>query len=166
MTRLAQEVRATQNPALGAVAIWRVACGYRNEHPERGFLPLQLSFLTVPIVYHRPLLDIVDSTQRVSGLRQFVAKLGDTSAARQDLLFAIQDRAQRWKDVSLESLRISLACRLVRLGLDGRLIPLTETEPSSVPIPSKKILKNSEKLGAWFSRVSIHEISNLLHVRF
>jgi len=166
MTLLAQEVRATQNPGLGAAIMWRFACGYSSEHTEHAFAPLQLNFLALPIIFHRPLLDLIDGTQRASGLRQFVMKLGDTKEARQDLLFAIQDRAEKWKDVSLESLRIALACRLVRLELDGRLIPLTHTEPSGVPPPAKRMLKNGEKLGAWMSRLSLHEISNMLHVRF
>jgi hypothetical protein len=166
MSLLSQEVRATQNPALGATAIWRFACGYNAAHPQRGFPPLQLCFLAVPIVFHKPLLEQLDGTLRASGLRQFVAKLGDTKLAHQDLLFAIQDRAEKWKDVSLESLQIAMACRLVRLEMDGRVVRLTETEPSGLSPAAKKILRNAEKLGAWMSQLSLHEVSNLLHVRF
>lgn len=166
MSLLSQEVRATQNPALGATVVWRFACGYHAAHPQRSFPPLQLCFLAVPMLFHRSLLEILDSTQRASGLRQFVAKLGDTKLAHQDLLFAIQDRAEKWKDVSLESLRLALACRLVKLEVDGRLVRLTDTEPSGLSAPAKRILRNAEKLGGWMSQLSLHEVSNLLHVRF
>lgn len=166
MSLLSQEVRATQNPALGATVIWRFACGYHAEHPQRGFPPLQLCFLAVPILFHKPLLELIDGTRQASGLRQFVAKLSDTKMAHQDLLFAIQDRAEKWKDVSLDSLRIAVACRLVRMEVDGRVVRLSDTEPSGLSAPTKKILRNAEKLGAWMSQLSLHEVSNLLHVRF
>lgn len=166
MSLLSQEVRATQNPALGATAIWRFACGYHAAHSQRGFPPLQLCFLAVPILFHKPLLELIDGTQRASGLRQLVLKLGDTKMAHQDLLFAIQDRAEKWKDVSLDSLRLAMACRLVRMEVDGRIVRLTDTEPSGLPTQAKKILRNAEKLGGWMSQLSLHEISNLLHVRF
>jgi hypothetical protein len=166
MSLLSQEVRATQNTALGATVIWRFACGYNAAHPQRGFPPLQLCFLSVPILYHKPLLELLDGTQRASGLRQFVLKLSDTKLAHQDLLFAIQDRAEKWKDVSLESLRLAMACRLVKLEIDGRVVRLTDTEPSGLSAPAKKILRNAEKLGSWMSQLSLHEVSNLLHVRF
>ena len=166
MSRLAQEVRATQNPALGAAVMWRLAVGYHTAHRERQFVPLPISFVAIPVIFHQPLLSLIDRTRVASGLRQFVMKLGDTSEARQDLLFAIQDRADRWRDVSLESLRFALVGRLVRLELDGRLIPLTLTEPSALPTDAKRLLRNAEKLGAWCAGLSLHEIGNLLHLRF
>lgn len=166
MSLLTQEIRATQNPALGATLIWRFTCGYSDTHRTKGFPPLHLVFLVIPILYHKPLLELIVSTQTRSGLRQFILKLGDTSKARQDLLYAIQDRTEKWKDLSLESLRIAIATKLVTVGADGMVISLSSTEPSAVPQSSAHMLRSAYKLGAWMSQLSLHEISNLLHIRF
>jgi hypothetical protein len=166
MSILAQEVRATQNPALGATILWRFCCGYQAAHRERGFVKLPLAFPVLPMVLHQQTRELIDGTQKASGLRAFVSKYSDSKNARQDMLLSIHERTKAFQELTWESLQMSFATRLLRLEQTGDLIPLSLTAPKSVPSTSEKLLKSAEKLGAWFSALSIHEVSTLLRIRF
>jgi hypothetical protein len=167
MSVLSREVRLTQNPALGATLQWRFACGYVASHPTAAHTPLPLLFLVVPIILHQASLAFIASTQRASGLRACVAKFSDNAVVQQDVLLAIHERVRHWRDLSLESLRIALSTHLLHLNLDGSVLPLSETPPSAgIPPSVRKLHRESEKLGFWCGQLTIHEISNLLRVRF
>lgn len=162
----ANEARITQNPALGAVLLWRFTCSYQGSHKNRAAAPLPLVFTVLPITLYKPLSDVLASTQKGSGLRKFTEKFAGTREARQDVLLSIHERCRKWSDVTWDSLRIGFATKLFVLTTDSRLLPLTETEPRSVPANTAAMLRNAEKLGSWFAALSIHEISILLKIRF
>lgn len=167
MSVLSREVRFTQNPALGATLQWRFACGYSASHPTSAHTPLPLLFLVVPIMLHETTLSFIAGTQRASGLRACVAKFSEASSVKQDVLFAIHDRVRQWRDVSLESLRMALVARLLHLNLNGTVLPLSETPPlSGIPPTIRKLHRESEKLGCWCGQLTMHELSNLLRLRF
>jgi hypothetical protein len=166
MSILAREVRATQNPALGAVILWRFACGYRETHKENAFAKLPLAFVALPLVLHEPTRQVIESTQKASGLRAFVGKFSETKNARQDLLLSVHDWAEVCRTLTWESLQIGFATHLIKLEPTGDLIPLSTTPAMSVPASTEKLLRSGEKLGAWFAQLSIHEIASLLRVRF
>jgi hypothetical protein len=167
MSILSREVRLTQNPALGATLQWRFVCGYSQSHPTAGHTPLPLLFLVVPVILHQTTVTLISSTQKASGLRACVAKFSEASSAKQDILLGIHDRVQQWRDTSLEALRMGLATHLLHLNLDGTLIALSETPPTAgIPLTVQKLHRASEKLGFWCGQLSLHEVSNLLRVRF
>ena len=167
MTILSREVRLTQNPALGAVLQWRFACGYSEAHPNRGFAPLPLIFIVLPAILHQQTSELIVGTRKSSGIRAFVAKFGESATSKQDVLLGLHSRASDWRGLSWDSVRVALATRLIQLNLDGTVIPLSRTAPTlSVPSTVRPLLNDSEKLGFWCGQVSLHEISNLLRLRF
>lgn len=166
MSVLAKEVRATQNPALGAAILWRFSCGYREAHAENAFAKLPMAFVALPLVLHEPTREVIESTQKASGLRAFVGKFSETKSARQDILLSLHDWANACKKLTWESLQIGIATHLVKLEPTADLIPLTTTPAKSVPATTEKLLRSGEKLGVWFAQLSPHEISTLLRVRF
>lgn len=162
----ANEARITQNPALGAVLLWRFTCSYQKSHKNRAAVPLSLVFTVLPIILHKPLFDVLASTQKDSGLRKFTEKFSGTREARQDVLLSIHERCRKWSDVTWDSLRIGFATKLFVLTTESQILPLTETSPRNVPTNTAAMLRNAEKLGSWFAALSIHEISTLLKIRF
>lgn len=166
MNALSNEVRMVQNPALGAVLLWRFVSGYWEGHQHHSATPLPLFFLVLPIVLHEETAVFVKSTQKTSGLRAFAAKFGESKTSKQDLLLAIQERAKSLRELTLESLQLALSTRLVRLDLNGEIFPLSRTRPQAgVPETVKPLLSESEKLGYWFSQLTLHEIATALKVR-
>ena len=164
---LSAEVRNIQNPALGAGLIWRFVCGYIDAHPTRNPVPLPLVFLVLPIILHRKTAEFIERTNKASGLRICAAKFGAAKQCKQDLLLAINHRMLELKGLSIESLRMALATRLVHLETDATMIPLSKTRPGSgIPDEIKSMLNNAEKLGAWCAPLTMHEIAMTLKVRF
>lgn len=167
MSLLSKEVRLTQNPALGAALQWRFCCGFNEAHPTRGFAPLPLLFVVLPTVLHEETATFIASTQKASGLRAFTAKFSESSVSKQDVLFGLHSRAERWRQFSWDSFRVALATRLLLLNIDGTVAPLSSTPPrGSVATSVRPLLSQSERLGFWCGQQSMHEIANLLRVRF
>jgi hypothetical protein len=166
MTALTTEVRNIQNPALGAGLLWRFTCGYVASHHTHDPVPLPLLFLVLPIVLHEQTETFVQSTFKASGLRAFAAKFGKSENSKQDLLLAVHDRMLKLRNLSLDSMRLALATRLLHLDT-AAVIPLSETEAAAgIPAEVKRMMKNSEKLGTWCGLLTMHEIATTLKVRF
>jgi hypothetical protein len=166
MSTLTQEVRNIQNPALGAVLLWRFVCGYVDSHQTRDHVPLPLTFLVLPIILHQQTEEFVHGTQKASGLRVFTAKFGKRENSKQDLLLSIHDRMLALRHLSMESLRLALATRLLHLNA-ATLIPLSETQAAvGIPPDVKRMMKSAEKLGWWCGLLTMHEVSTTLKVRF
>lgn len=167
MKSLSKEVSAIQNPALCAVLLWRFACAYNQNHPSREHAPLLLFFVVLPLVLHRSTLDLIVATRNQSGLRACMAKFSTSSENKQDIVLAVHHRADCLRQLSRDALRTATSRRLLRVFPNGRVIPLSLTEPSnSFTRPIVPLIKGAERLGCWFSQLSIHEIAVILKVRF
>jgi hypothetical protein len=81
------EVEVIQNPALGAFLIWSAGSEYKSIQSES--LPLHLSFLVLPLLLHRQTLNVINSTNKSSGLALLASKIGE----RKDDLLAVHTRA-------------------------------------------------------------------------
>jgi len=167
MRALSKEVYAIQNPALCAVLLWRFACAYNQHHPDRAHVPLLLFFIVLPMVLHRATLDVIVGTRNQSGLRACMAKFSASKESKQDIVLEIHDRATRLRQLSLEAIKIGVSSRLLHVASNSTVIPLSVTAPSaSFTKPITPLIKGAERLGYWFSQLSIHEIAVILKVRF
>jgi len=163
---LAREVRNIQNPALGAALIWRFVCGYVAGHRTKDPTPLPLLFVVLPIVLHEQTEHFVYSTQKSSGLRAFASKFGKSEHSKQDVLLGIHTRMMRLRSLSMDSLRLGLATRLIHLD-KAWVIPLTQTPAiAGIPRGVRTLLGSSEKLGDWCGHLTVHEVATTLKVRF
>ena len=151
-----------QNPALGAVLLWRFVCGFSPDSSPKG-TPLPLSFVVLPLALHARSLEEVVGTQSASGLRKFEEKFH----GQRDVLLSIQPRMLAMRDLSLRSLRIGL--RVGLLTLDPSEAVLWPRSRTTAPTEAKAVsdlLKSAEKLGSWCRDVSLFEVSGLLKVEF
>lgn len=167
MTILAQETRNVQNAALGAGLLWRFTCGYVENHRTGDAPPLPLLFLTLPVLFHGQTAEFVKGTLKASGLRAFAAKFGEARVSKQDVLLAIHDRMLRFRSLTLDSLRLALATRLVYLGTDARALPLSRTRAvAGLADEARQLMRDAEKLGAWCAPLTLHEVAATLKLRF
>lgn len=167
MNALGQEIRLTQNPALGAVLLWRFAAAYATAHPEREAVPLHLLFLTLPAVWHEPTAAHIATTQARSSLRAFAAKFTEARPPQLDILLDLHERARRWRTKTLESLRVALAMSLVRLAPSGTILASDQAWPlEEQPRSVKAMSSAAEKFAGWCAPLTLHEITLAIHVRF
>jgi len=168
MGALNQETQNIQNPALGAMLLWRFAVGYAEGNKVSDPTPLPLLFVVLPMMMHEETARLIVSTHKSSGLRAFAGKFSDSRVAKNDLLLAIHDRAIRMRRLTMESLRLALASKLLSVDFKrGAAVSLSSTTPMlGIPKSVQSMIKNVEKLGYWCSEVSLYEVSNALKVGF
>lgn len=162
---LAREAQNVQNPALGAAVLWRFCCAYTTTHPAGNAPALPTLFLVLPIVLHQATVELLRRTWPSSGLRAFAAKFGDTKISKQDLMLQIHDRSLRWRTLTLQSIELAAAGRLIHLTESGEAMPLSMTKARGLPDEVKQLMSDAEKLGAWFGQLTLHEITTTLKVR-
>lgn len=164
---ISREITHVQNPALGAALIWRFAVGYSSKSKISDYPVLHLCFLVPPVLFHRETFELLQKTQAKSSIHQFVDKFAQSAVSQSDILLSLHDRAASMRALTLESLRIAVATRIVTIARkSSKVIPLSHTSPSGVAASVKPMLTNSEKFGGWCSELSLFEISSILKVRF
>ncbi|MDQ0418679.1 hypothetical protein J2Z48_002882 [Croceifilum oryzae] len=158
---LQRETDIIQNPALGSILIHRFVSSYREKSEQA--VPMQLIFLILPMLYHKATLEMIDSTYESSGLRLLVSKF--SKERNKDLLLSIHDQTLRMRELTMDSLRIALACDLVMLNLnDGKVNIASQSLPKKYD--SQEMVKAAKKLGYWCASLTLHEISSILKVGF
>jgi len=163
VTPLLNEVQAMQNPALGAVLIWRFACGYSPKRENGRGIPVPLAFLVLPVVLHGRTRAGVDSTNLASGFRKFEDKFEEHA----DLLLAINHRTFAMRPLSLRSVSIALAAGLLTLLPEqAALWPRTYARAAGATNSMVGLMKAAEKLGTWCAQLSLFEVSGILRVEF
>ena len=164
MAVLDREARAVQNPAFGALLLWRCCSGYHTAHKTASSMPLPLLFLVLPIVLHEETAGMLIATQQRSGLRKFVEKFHIAANSKTDLVLAISPRAQTLGLLTVSSLRIAIASNLLAIDIPAAgVFPLSKTQPAlGIPASIRPLLAGAEKLGSWFAQLSLYEIEVLL----
>jgi hypothetical protein len=170
MNSINKEIYLVQNPSISAAILWRFICGYYGN--ENSPTPFPLLFLVLPIIFRQDLCEVIKSTQRGSGLIKVSEKLfserkdGQTYF-RNDLLYSVHNAVNQYKHTSLSAIGVGLATKLFVLDTKTALLfPLTTSKKTGISASTKTLLDSAEKLGAWCSELTLHEISKLLKVRF
>jgi hypothetical protein len=158
------ELDIVQNPALGAYVLWQFGMSFQSYDGELAKLPA--AFLVLPIVLHRPTLELVSSTMKGSGLVLFAAKL----AEREEDLLAVHPRALRLRHLTLRSLGFAINAGIATVNyadatMRANTLALRSKRPP-VPERLKSLSTGAEKVGYWFARISLPQIASTLRVEF
>ena len=150
----------------GAALLWRFSYGYRSSHRFAEHVPLPLTFLVLPLLFHEPTYEFLKGTLRSSGLHAFVAKFSESKHSKNDLLISIHGRAEMLRGLTLESLRVGQRGRLVQLTSTGHVICLTDSATAAGDSGIRTLMTNAEKFGAWCAGLTMQEIAVSLKIRF
>lgn len=158
------ETEIIQNPALCAFVLWRFGLGFQSEDGHPAILPL--AFLVLPLVLHRPTLDMITSTRKASGIALFAAKLGE----ERELLFAVHERALAMRPLTLQSIGMGVAGGLLTLDYNAATLRANTPEPDApkpkLPERIRSFSGAADKIGYWFSKVSLNQVASTLVVEF
>jgi hypothetical protein len=164
MTTLAREVGLVQNPAFGALLLWRFCIGYAAGATGRG-PAVQALFVVLPVLLHEETARFAIGTRTASGLRAFREKF--TAAKREDLLYAVHDRARTLRPLTATALQAAVHARLLVIDLSAEVLPVSQSMPQQKWSEEvRKLASAAEKLGKWMSKVSLFEAASILGVRF
>jgi hypothetical protein len=165
ISTLTRETVLVQNPALGGVLLWRFCVAYAEAHRTNEGPPLQLTFLVLPITFHRATFEELSATR--GSIHLFADKFSRSDTSKSDMLLGIQDRALEFRELTLESVSLAIRCRLVTLvPSTGRLVSLSTSRPSALPPTARPLATGAERLGRWFSGMTLFEIETVLKVAF
>lgn len=158
------DVMYVQNPALGAVLLWRFTCEYYSN--ENRPVPFPLLFVVLPIVFRQDLCGVIKSTQKASGLSKVSEKL--FSGKLNDSIHYVNNTAIQMRDLTLESFNIAVEANLISLSTESATVsPLTTAFRKYTPRGDCKImLSAAEKLGSWCAELTLLEVAKWLKVRF
>ena len=158
------DVMYVQNPALGAVLLWRFTCGYYSN--ENRPVPFPLLFVVLPIVFRQDLCSVIKSTQKASGLSKVSEKL--FSGKLNDSIHYVNNTAIQMRELTLKAFNIAVEANLVALSAkNATAFPLTTAIRKYTPKGEcKSMLAAAEKLGTWCSELTLLEVSKWLKVRF
>lgn len=158
------ELTIVQNPALGAYVLWQFGVGFQSYNGETSKLPAL--FLVLPIVLHRPTLDLVSKTQKGSGLALFAAKL----AEREENLLAIHTRARILRHLTLRSLSFAINAGVASINYAEATMRANAFAPKSkralIPERLRGMTSGAEKVGYWFAKMALPQIASTLRVEF
>lgn len=158
------DLAIVQNPGLGAFALWRFGQGFQSDDERPAHFAL--AFLVLPIVFHRPTLETITSTNKPSGLALFAAKLGK----EREHLLALHERALILRPLTLKSIIVGISSHLLSVDYgDGTLRSnAPEPKPRKLDLPErlKPLGPAAEKFGYWSSKLGIAQVANLLRVDF
>jgi hypothetical protein len=156
------ELQTVQNPSLGSYLIWQFGLGFQAEDSQKSnFL---LAFLVLPLLLHRPTLGLVLSTRKSSGLALFASKLGE----EHENLLAVHSRALALRQLSLQSIAFGVNRGLITVDYESayfRSNTLTKKAPA-VPERIRSMSTAAQRIGFWFSKMSVHKIASTLRVQF
>jgi hypothetical protein len=153
------EVERVQNPALGAMLIWKYGRSFQAQFTAEPS-DLLLAFLILPLCLHRPTLDMIVGTQARSGLGKFCEKLSE----KREELFAVHERCLALKGLSLNSLAFGERSGILAVEYDTARLRALEVADPSLSERVKAQAKGAERLGVWFSALRAAEIFHALKV--
>ena len=164
MSEINREIYLVQNPAISATILWQFVCGYYYGTEENKQVPFPLLFIVLPIVFREDLRTVINGTNKSSGLQKVSEKLFKDKRA--DLFCSIHDSAEQYKEITLTAINIAVGKGLFVVDIKtATVLPLLK-KGTKMPKSSEKLLKLGDKLGEWCSAMTLHEISQLLKVRF
>jgi hypothetical protein len=165
---LTRELDAIQNPALGAMLIWRFVAGFDTGSTTGAGAPLPYAFLPLPMLMHEETAALLLETRTRSGIRKFTEKFMSSKEAKSDLLLVLNNRMAQMRPLSLRSIHIALGSSHVGVDLQHALLfPLSRTAPrTGIPEDVRPLLSAAERLGVWLSGLTLYETSLLLKVVF
>ena len=168
MNLLGKETRNVQNPALGGFLIWRFVVGYVAGNEGLRSVPLPLVFVVLPVLFHKETAKFAASTNKSSGLRKFAHKFGESKNAKSDLLASIHARSRKLRELTANSIGLAVSAGLLYLDpKSGEIFPLSSSRAKfKIPVSVRQLDSAAERLGVWCSRLTLHEISMILRVRF
>ncbi|MBZ6078892.1 three component ABC system middle component [Microvirga puerhi] len=159
ITTTLSTVALVQNPALGALLLWRFGKSYQEERLVEA-AQFHSFFVVLPLLYHAPTLDRIRSTYDSSGLSQFTKKL----AEERELLISVQERALKMRELTLSSVGAAISSGLMHLSYDTGRLRSNEARPPKPPERLKYHAAGADKLGHWFGRLTLDQAFALLWV--
>jgi hypothetical protein len=151
-----------QNHIIGAHALWEF-CKYYEEYADDKQSPLLIVAMPVlPIVFNKRATDCIKNRNMKEG------SLIKTIVENKDIYSGLQERMELSTDITFKSIHMAVSANLLIYDREStQLIANRKSEPQ---IKNHKdyqdILASSRRVGAWFAKLSIQELTEYFNIKF
>ena len=156
------EQHVIQNTGLAAEAIWQAVLEAYESKQRTGGVPFPLSFLVLPLTFHRRTAEVLASKTQPGALYK---ALSDD----REITITLQDRMQAMSERTMRGLSIAFHTGLVEMDQEHerQLIPGRKTAPvTHVTDDVKTILAAAKRVGQAFAEMSAVQLAAHLRIRF
>lgn len=157
-----EEYDIMHNNVLGAHSLWEFVKFYSNYHINKENPDLMLLMPVLPIVFSKTSCDLICRRNFNEG------SLINALIEDKGIFIGLQKRMEDMSDITFNSLRVAFAANLLSINNDDfKIGSLSQTNPSlQFPQDYTNIILASKRLGAWFAKYEINQITNYLNITF
>lgn len=156
-----EEYYIVQNYALSALALWNFSYEFYNNDGEKRGPTLPLLMTILPMVLHKETVSLIYRKQKEGGFYRAITE-------DKVIEIGLQERMEAMADKTLRSLNLAFASGILGYNnLNTQIIPKQKPPSlSSYNEETNKIIRASQRLGYWFSDLSLEQISIYLKLRW
>ncbi|WP_165748440.1 three component ABC system middle component [Cellulophaga sp. Z1A5H] len=157
-----EEYDVMHNNVLGAHSLWEFVKFYSSYHSTKKNPDLLLLMPVLPIVFNKTSCELICRRNFNPG------SLINTLIEDKGIFIGLQKRMEDMSDTTFNSLRIAFAANLLSINNnDFKIGSLSQANPSlQLPQDYNNIILASKRLGAWFAKYEISQITNYLNITF
>ena len=156
-----KEYEIIQNTTLAALALWKFCIAYYNNTEREKGPSIPHLMLVLPLVFNKLVAESIYNKHRRSGLHRALSE-------NRTIPVGLQQRMISMEDQTFHAINLAFAMDLLEYDHENaEIIPKKITfsfNPSNDGI--KQIISAADRLGYWFSIISIDQIGILLKVRW
>lgn len=157
------ELNLIQNTGLAAEVLVTTAVAYYREKNSANGLPFPLSFLVLPLLFHRRTVDAIKKRKGNGVLYKAIKE-------DKEIPIGLQSRMESMFDRTLSAFSLAITANMLTIDLaTAELIPMVRTIPkSALPVieSAKDIFNVANRLGKAFAEHSVEEIIKITEVVF
>lgn len=157
------ELDLVQNTGLASEILVTAAVAYYKEKNAVNGLPVPLSFLVLPLLFHRRTVDVIKNRKGRGVLYKAIKE-------DREIPVGLQHRMESLFDRTLSAYSLAISANMLMIDLEAvELIPLIRTIPGTA-LPATKSAKDifvaAGRLGKAFAESSVEEIIKITEVVF
>lgn len=157
-----EEYDIMHNNVIGAHSLWEFVKYYTDSHPNKESPDLLLLMPILPIVFSNTSCNLICRRNFNEG------SLINALIEDNGIFIGLQKRMEDMADISFNSLRVAFATNLLSIDNETfKVGSLSQVNPSiQFPQDYTSIISASKRLGAWFAKYEINQITNYLNITF
>ena len=157
-----EEYDIMHNNVLGAHSLWEFVKHFSKFHNKSESPDLLLLMPVLPIVLSETSCDLICRRNFNEG------SLINALIEDKGIFIGLQKRMEDMSDITLNSLRVAFVSNLLTINNDDfKVSSLSSVNPTlSLSQDYLNIISASKRLGAWFAKYEVNQITNYLNITF
>lgn len=155
------EYEIIQNTPLAALTLWKFCVAYYNNTEQERGPSIPILMLVLPLAFNKIIAESIYNRRKRIGLHRAISE-------NRTIPVGLQQRMESMESQTFQAINFAFAMDLLEYNHeDAEIFPKKRAfsfKPTNDGV--KQIISTAERLGYWFSNISIDQICALLKVRW